>query len=386
MESTLRRIGFCRTAALKGRLYRCPSCQTEINIYNSCSDRHCPQCMGARRADWVEKTARLLRPNTEYFQVVFTMPDTLSSLILGNRKELYKLLFHASSQALQQSIRDECGMEPAMAMVLHTWNQRLGHHPHVHALVPGSGPSLDGNRWVPCRYTKGTRTKPSKPFLVDNKVLARRFRDRYVKGIRNLIKSGKLNVEDQVALDAILSDVSTHDWVVYIEPPPRDDSDPTHVIKYLARYMTGGPISDRRLIEEKDGRIYFWARSDDKSGRQEIVSLPVLEFVRRWTTHILPKQFTKSRCYGGWSNTRRKEYQQRSKAIRPTPDPAVAESPIPAPESPVAAEANVPTCPRCETLMTLVSQLHRPSWRDVFYGPARQLPSAAPMSPWQGSG
>jgi len=176
--------------------------------------------------------------------------------------------------------------------------------------------------------------------LVDNQDLGRRFRDRYLKGIRNLIKIGKLNVEDQVALDAILSDVSTRDWVVYIEPPPRDDSDPTHVIKYLALYMTGGPISDRQLIEEKDGRICFWARSDDKSGRQEIVSLPVLEFVRRWTTHILPKGFTKSRCYGGWSNTRRKEFQRQCQSIRPNPDPPVAGTPIPAPESPVAAEAN----------------------------------------------
>jgi len=146
------------------------------------------------------------------------------------------------------------------------------------------------------------------------------------------------------------------------------------------------PIFDWRLIEERGGRIYFWARSDDKSGCQEIVSLPVLEFVRRWTTHILPKGFTKSRCYGGWSNTRRKEFLLQCQLLSPTPEPVVAETPIPAPESAVAAEATVPTCPRCDRLMTLVSQRHRPSWRDVFYGPASHLPSAAPMSPWQGSG
>ncbi len=108
--------------------------------------------MGARRADWVNQTAQLLRADTAYFQVVFTIPDKLSSLVLGNRRPLYKLLFRSASSALQRSIRDECGMQAAATMVLHTWNQRLGHHPHVHALVPGSGPSLDGRQWVPCRY------------------------------------------------------------------------------------------------------------------------------------------------------------------------------------------------------------------------------------------
>ena len=161
---------------------------------------------------------------------------------------------------------------------------------------------------------------------------------------------------------------SDRDGAAYLEPTPRPPSLCAYTCSWkrpVARWYTLGSMS---------------------LGRQEIVSLPVLEFVRRWTTHILPKGFTKSRCYGGWSNTRRKEYQQQSKAIRPTPDPAVAETLIPAPESPVVAEADVPTCPRWETLMTLVSQRHHPSWRDVFYGLAQPLPSAAPMSPWQGSG
>ncbi|MDA1055996.1 MAG: transposase zinc-binding domain-containing protein, partial [Planctomycetota bacterium] len=140
-------------------------------VYNSCTDRHCPQCRGASRADWVDKTAPLLRGGTEYFQVVFTLPDKLSSLVLGNRRALYRLLFRSAASALQRSIGKECGMPAASTMVLHTWNQRLGHHAHIHALVPGSGPSLDGTRWVPCRYTQATRQKPARPFLVDNKEL-----------------------------------------------------------------------------------------------------------------------------------------------------------------------------------------------------------------------
>jgi Putative transposase len=259
--------------------------------------------MGARRADWVDNTAQLLRTGTEYFQVVFTLPDKLSSLILGNRRLLYRLLFRSAASALQRSLRDECGMQAASTIVLHTWNQRLGHHAHLHALVPGSGPSLDGTRWVPCRYTPATRKNPAKPFLVDNTELGRRFRDSYVRGVRRLMKAGVLEIDDLTKVNTILAEVQACDWVVYIQPPPKDTSDPADVLKYLARYMTGGPISDRRLIEVKKGRVYFWARSSDKSGRKVSVSLSTLEFIRRWTLHILPKGFTKVRCYGGWSNT-----------------------------------------------------------------------------------
>ena len=151
VESTLLRVGFCRTAAMNGRVHHCPRCDATVPLYNSCTDRHCPQCGGARRADWLDKTAKLLCPATPYFHVVFTLPDRLSSLVLGNRRPLYGLLFRCLARALTQSLQDEGGRQAAATMVLHTWNQRLEHHPHVHALVPGGGPSRDGTRWVPCR-------------------------------------------------------------------------------------------------------------------------------------------------------------------------------------------------------------------------------------------
>ncbi len=204
VESTLMRIGFCRTAAMNGRKYECPGCSSQVNLYNSCTDRHCPSCMGARRADWVDKTSQLIRPNIEYFQVVFTVPDKLSPLILGNRKLLYRLHFASAASALRRSLRDERKMQSAATMVLHTWNQRLEHHPHIHALVPGSGPSLDGQSWVPCGYTRATKSKPSKPFLVDNKKLGRKFRDSYLSGVKRLLRTAQLKIDDHSALHAML--------------------------------------------------------------------------------------------------------------------------------------------------------------------------------------
>ena len=118
----LSRLLLCRTAALKGRILRCPDCDFQVQMYNSCGDRHCPQCSGARRADWLAKTRELIVPKVNYFQVVFTLPDKLSGLMLGNRRKLYTLLFHSAWRALKSRLGD-VGTErfqPAAQMVLHT--------------------------------------------------------------------------------------------------------------------------------------------------------------------------------------------------------------------------------------------------------------------------
>jgi hypothetical protein len=120
-------------------------------------------------------------------------------------------------------------------MVLHTWNQRLEPHPHIHAVVPGSGPSLDGTKWVPCRYTQPTRRKPSQPFLVGVRALGHRFRDAFLRGERRLMKTGRLKVVDDREVKAMLDELQAGDWVVHIQPPPGKTNDPADVLKYLAR-------------------------------------------------------------------------------------------------------------------------------------------------------
>ena len=94
-------------------------------VYNSCGDRHCPTCSGAKRADWMESASELILEGMSYYQVVFTLPNQLSRLALGNRREIYDLLFRASWSALQTQITQEQGYDPAALMVLHTWNQKL---------------------------------------------------------------------------------------------------------------------------------------------------------------------------------------------------------------------------------------------------------------------
>lgn len=369
VKSTLARLGFCRTAPMGGRVYRCPSCDFKCTVYNSCTDRHCPQCVGARRADWLAKTEKLLRSEVTYFQVVFTLPEQLSALALGNRSVLYKLLFGSAWNALSKAIRNELGMQPAAAKVLHTWNQRLEHHPHIHALVPGSGPSIDGKTWVPCRMTKGTIHEPPKPFLVDNKRLGWQFRDSFIAGVERLQKAGKLKVLDSLELKKTLATLKLIDWVVFIEGPPTPFSKAEHVLKYLARYITGGPIANSRLIANEAGQVTFWARSTDKSKKGERVkeTYSGVEFVRRWTLHILPKGFTRSRFYGGWSNIRRKAFGKCCDELSPV------STRVPELTTKLVAEEedSPPTskkCPKCECSMEIESSTDRPSWRELFYG------------------
>jgi hypothetical protein len=340
-------------------------------VYNSCGDRNCPQCSGARRSAWLDKTTKLVEPEVTYFQVVATLPDRLSSLALGNREAVYDLLFLTSWEVLKAKIEKDVGIQAAGAGVLHTWNQRLEHHPHIHFVVPGNGPSLDGTKWIDCRMTKGTRSDPPKPFLVDNKELGRDFRDLFLKRLSKKIEQGAIVPADAAQIATIIEELSKIDWSLFIQGPPKRDCGGELILKYLTRYMTGGPISNKRIIEEKNGRIFFWVRNKDKSGGRECYSLPGPTFVQQWCLHILPKEFTRSRFFGAWSSSKRSEYKatvakllatQRSESSAP---PADASQPDPTkPEKPKH------TCPCCEGELVVVSQVERPKWRELFYGPA----------------
>jgi hypothetical protein len=391
VKSVLSRILLCRTATLKGRVYECPTCHSQCNVYNSCVDRHCPQCGGARRADWLEKTEQLILPKVNYFQVIFTLPDQLSGLILGNRRALYGLLFQAAWGALDETLRKIGLFQPAAQLVLHTWNQRLGHHPHIHGLVPGGGPSLDGGQWINSRHP--TQPRRRKPFLVDNNELGQSFRKHFVDGLRRLVCRGELRLEgewlplqDPTQREVWLDELCATSWNVFVEGPPNGRSRPSDVLKYLAAYMTGGPISNRRLISDDDGVVTFWARSKDKAkgNPPEPVSLKGTEFVRRWTMHILPKGFTRSRSYGGYHGTKRAAYLDSCRQLLKTAD----NDPLSTDDRLDDATPSGPMCPHCGVAMQCIGQQSRPSWKKIFersiyadpaiYSPMHHIYSCAP--------
>jgi len=215
-------------------------------------------------------------------------------------------------------------VEAAAVMVLHTWNQRLDAHAHVHALVPGGGPSLSGDRrWIKSRRPNVAQCDGNS--LVDSEELKSEFRDNFLAGLRRLQASGKLNLngdweflQDKAAFDDWLKPLESVTWVAYIEPPPYENCPPEQVAKYLARYLTGGPISDRRIVSHENGFVTFLARVGKKTGGDdevEPIRLRGAEFVRRWCLHVLPKGYTKTRRFGGYWNGHRDRYLAESREL-----------------------------------------------------------------------
>jgi len=314
---------------------------------------------------------------------------------------MFDLLFRSAWRALQQTTATEQGFEAAALMVLHTWNQKLEPHAHVHALVPGGGPSLDAassgdasRRWV--RSQREGDAGSAGFYLVDADSLRQRFRDAFLKGLKRLHRKGELKLQgkwswlkDEATFADWLKPLEEISWVAYIEPPPYASASPEHVLKYLARYLTGGPISDRRLISDENGTVTFSARrGTTRGGDQSDVEqcpLPGIEFVRRWCLHILPKGYTKTRRFGGYSNCHRERYLAECKTLlaatgfdgattealitddpHHSPDPADAEDTADAMSS-----ASSPRCPQCQQPMERVASSVRPSWYDIMHGPQR---------------
>ena len=144
-------IAACRSAALGGHVEQCVGCGRVRVAYNSCRNRHCPKCQGLARAAWLADRQADLLP-VPYFHVVFTVPAAIAAIAFQNKAVVYGILFKAAAETLRIIAADpkHLGAEIGMVAALHTWGQNLQHHPHIHCVVPGGGPSLDGSRWVGC--------------------------------------------------------------------------------------------------------------------------------------------------------------------------------------------------------------------------------------------
>ncbi len=298
----LRDIMQCRTAALGGHLEQCDQCGHHQIAYNSCRNRHCPKCQATARAAWLdERAAELLL--CEYYHVVFTLPEQLSTLALQNKRILYGLLFKATSETLLEIAADprHLGAEIGFLAVLHTWGQTLQHHPHLHCVVPGGGLSPDHSRWIACR----------RGFFLPVKVLSRLFRRKFIAGLRQEFQNGNLVCAGQLShltqkgrLEKLLRELSGMEWVVYAKPP---FGGPEQVLKYLARYTHRVAISNYRLLELSDGRVTFSYKDYAAGNATKTMTLDVREFTRRFLLHILPKGLVRIRYYGLLAHRSRQE-------------------------------------------------------------------------------
>jgi predicted RNA-binding Zn-ribbon protein involved in translation (DUF1610 family) len=336
----------CRTAALGGHIDACSRCGKRVLSYNSCRNRHCPKCQGNTRHRWLQARRAELLP-TRYVHVVFTLPHEFAPLALTNKKVIYKLLFSASAETLLEFARDPrfLGAEIGFFSVLHTWNQKLEHHPHLHCVVPEGGVSLDGSRWV----------RPRHNFFLPVNGMAKVFRGKFLDALRKAFAAGELrfsgqmkNLSDSGAFGALLRQSCRSNWVVYAKRP---FGGPEHVLQYLGNYTHRIAISNHRLVGLEDGKVSFRWRDSAHDNKKRLMTLRVEEFLRRFFLHVLPPGFVRIRHFGLFSNRLRKMSIARCRSL-------LAEAGAPTIVL-VTASANASfwSCPDCGGTMVLIERL-----------------------------
>ena len=292
----------CRTAALGGHADACSKCGHEALSYNSCRNRHCPKCQANARDRWLEARTKDLLP-VRYVHVVFTLPLHLSPLALQNKREIYALLFRSSAETLLEVARNpkHLGAEIGFFSVLHTWNQKLQHHPHVHCVVPAGGLTPDHSRWIDSQQK----------FFLPVEVLKKVFRGKFVDGLKKLYAEHKLAfhgtlapLRDPKSFAAWTRPLFRSKWVVYSKRP---FGGAQHALRYLGQYTHRVAISNHRLVALADGMVTFRWRDSANKNKKRLMALPVNEFLRRFLLHVLPPGFVRIRHFGLMAHRRRRE-------------------------------------------------------------------------------
>lgn len=230
--------------------------------------------------------------------MIFTLPGALTPLVRQNAKLSYNLLFRCVSETLLAIGRDpsRLGADLGFLAVLHTWNQKMLAHPHLHCLVPAGGLSLDRSRWVHSR----------KRFFLPGAVLGRLFRGKFLALLAEAFRRKKLRLQGPLqplqrpgAFDRFLRTLRKPKWVVEVRAP---FGGPEHVLKYLARYTHRVAISNGRLLELRDGQVTFRWRDSADHNTQKVMTIDAVEFMRRFLLHVLPPGFVKIRHFGFLAN------------------------------------------------------------------------------------
>ena len=326
---TLSALRKCRTAALGGHVDGCTHCGKVRISYNSCRNRHCPKCQGNEREAWIQAREKELLP-VAYFHVVFTLPSELNVLCMQYPRLLYASLFDAAWDTINTFAKDEkhLGATTGMISILHTWGQQLTLHPHLHCIIPAGGLTKQ-KKW------KHSKTKGN--YLFPVKALSVVYRAKYMHHLRKHVAAYNAQTERPLVLQKKVMDACfQHSWVVYAKQP---FCGVNSVVEYLGRYTHKVAISNHRItaIDKINNTVSFNYKDYKSDGIKKSLTLNAMEFVRRFSLHILPKSFVRIRHYGILSSTSKEKAiaeirkQLPSKLILVTRLPAEKYNPLKCP-------------------------------------------------------
>jgi len=302
----------CRTAVLGGHRQRCDHCGRENPVYNSCRNRHCPKCQSLDQALWVETQVQDLLP-ISYFHDVFTLPHCLNPFFLQDPNPAHALLFEAAAKTVIDVCRTNLGATPGLIAQLHTWNQQLEHHPHIHCIATGGGLSLDGKNWI--------SSKPT--YFLPVLRLSEVFRGKLLQAFELALKERRLRMSEAAGRQ-LLRRAAAQDFVVYSKPPM---AGPEQVLRYLGRYTHRIAIGKERIVAHEHGEVTFTYKDRKDGGIRNAKTLPGIEFVRRFLLHVVPSGFVRVRHFGLLANGVKVHRLAQARTLLGTPVPPKPSSP-----------------------------------------------------------
>jgi hypothetical protein len=244
------------------------------------------------KAKWLEdRKAELLPVN--YFHNVFTIPHELNPIIQCNKKIMYDILFRSVADTLQEFASDkkhDLGGKLGFIVILHTWNQKLLDHTHLHCLIPAGVLSPDDNRWINSRNN----------FLFPVKALSRVFRGKFMEALKSAFSNNLLVFPEhiaklKVAFPSLTRQLWKKDWIVYSKAPFHG---PGKVLDYLGRYTHRVAISNHRIVDVGNNEVTFKYRDRSDGDTSKQMTINAQEFIRRFLLHVLPKGYKKIRHFG----------------------------------------------------------------------------------------
>lgn len=277
----------CRTPAMGGVLKLCSICKNWEFHFKACKNRHCPQCGAFEKAQWLEAQKKWILP-IHYYHVVFTIDHVFNPLVAFNQKRLFNLFINTAAQLLKEFGQKYLGGEIGFSMVLHSWGQTMQEHLHIHFIVTGGALVTS-----PTGYSWNTA---SHEFLFPVKLLSNQFRNRFCFSLAQLWADGKLNIHDG-ALDvqSMVQQALSKDWEVYIQAPLYDKE---KLIEYLGRYIFRIAISNHRIVALGNDNVTFKYFDNRDHGKEKLMTLSAMEFIRRFLSHVLPDGFVRVRHFG----------------------------------------------------------------------------------------
>jgi hypothetical protein len=286
----------CRTNLLGGHVQSCPDGHYHRIWYNSCKHRSCPQCAFIQVEEWLRKQeARLL--DCDHFHVIFTLPDKLSALWPLNQKTMTRILFSTTKETLFELLGDDkyLGAKVGVISTLHTWTKTQIIHPHIHCIVSGGGFTEDGD-WKAV----------NNGFLLPSRVARAVYRGKVRQHLLKALEREELILPQGMSVQQfknLLNKLGRKEWNVRI---CEKYSHAKGVINYLARYIRGGSIGNKRIEKIENGNVTF----DAGRGKKVLVTVSIEEFIRRYIQHIPEPRSVRVRSYGIYAHGKKEELEK----------------------------------------------------------------------------